>query len=338
MAKSRSKIGLLFFGGSGIQTGDGRIVEVTKKDEISLWMNELPELAILADIEAVFIFGGPPSEVTPVLWEQLVKTIGEIYPTVDGIVVTHGIDTVVYTGALLSFMLGGLGKPIVLTSSPLMKDMEGPSDLQGMVSDYRNLGVRANLINAVQVATMDLAEVVIMHGNRVLRANQTIKSIGPGQNFFEAIGEGVVGRVDFGIKLFDHVLPRKKGKLNISSKLDDHICTMRIHPASNPEQIGRMIASGCRAILLRTYSTVPYPRSFVPYLRLAKEKSIPVIAHNLFALHKSRDDEEYILVNDMTYEATLTKCMWLLGQAKNPQEFRKLLHFDKAREHILQPV
>ncbi len=334
MAKSRSKIALLFFGGSGIQTGDGRIFEVTKKEEITAWLKELPELGILADIEPVFVFGGPASEVTPALWSALAKKIGELYPSVDGVVVTHGIDTIVYTGAMLSFMLHNLGKPVVLTTSPLAKEMQSPADSEGLVSDYRNLGVRANLINALQVATMNLGEVVIMHGNRVMRANQTIKSIGPGQNFFEPIGEGLLGKVDFGIKLFGHVRERGKGKLKVDAALDDHVCTMRIQPASHAEQIARMIASGCRALMLRSYSTLPYPQSFIPYLRLAQEKGIPVVCHNLFALKSTRANEEYILINDMTYEAALTKCMWVLGKTREREEFRKLLYRDVAGERI----
>lgn len=295
-------------------------------------MKEVPELNIIADIEPHFVFGDNASEVTPQVWVDLAKKVAEIYADVDGVVILHGIDTMIYTGAMLSFMLQNLAKPVVLTGSPLIGQMKSSADLAGSVPDYRNLGIRANLINALQLATMDIAEVVIAYGSRITRANQTIKSIYPSINFFEPYGEGLLGKVDFGIKLFDHTRKRSKAKLKLENTIDDRLCTMRLTPISRAEPLGALLSGPCRALLIRTYGTKLFPDSFTPYLRLALEKGVPIVAHNLYAVPKSRDRDEFIVVNNMTYESTLAKSLWILGKKISSQRFREFMYTNIAEE------
>lgn len=45
--------------------------------------------------------------------------IGQMHSGYDGIVVTHGTDTMAYTASILSFMLHNIPIPIVLTGSQL---------------------------------------------------------------------------------------------------------------------------------------------------------------------------------------------------------------------------
>ncbi|MFH1236114.1 MAG: asparaginase domain-containing protein [Parcubacteria group bacterium] len=338
MARKRSKIGIIFCGGSGLQTASGSVIEVRKKDEMTDWLKEVPELGIIAEAEPHFVFGGDASEVTPEIWQQLARKINEIYSTVDGIVITHGLDTVLYTGSMLSFMLQNLGKPVVLTSSPLFKEMQSPQELEGLVADYRNLGVRANLINAFQVATMDIAEVVVAYGNRILRANQTVKSIHPTINYFDDFADGLLGKVDFGIKLFPHAAKRSKAKLRLEGKIGEGLATFRVDPLTRPEALGSLLSSGCKAVLVRSYSANLFPDSFKPYLRLAYEKGVPIIAYNLNVPEKKKERDEYIVVNNMTYEATMAKCLWMLGKTTKPAKFRELLSRDTAHELRSQSV
>ncbi|KKW13455.1 MAG: hypothetical protein UY52_C0044G0015 [Parcubacteria group bacterium GW2011_GWC2_49_9] len=314
------------------------MVEVRKKEEMAEWLKEVPELGIIAEPDPYFVFGGDASEITPRVWSQLVKKISEVYSSVDGIVITHGLDTILYTGAMLSFMLQNLSKPIVLTGSPLFREMQSSEELEGLVADYRNLGVRANLINAFQVATMDIAEVVIAYGNRVLRANQTVKSIHPTINYFDDFADGLLGKVDFGIKLFPHAAKRAKGKLRVEDKIGEGLATFRIDPLTRPESFGALLSSGCKAVLVRSYSANLFPDSFTSYLRLAYGKGVPVIAYNLNVAEKTKIREEYIVVNSMTYEATMAKSLWVLGKTTKPAKFRELLAKDIAHELRSQSV
>ena len=48
-------------------------------------------------------------------WNCIAALIAQKYNDYDGFVVLHGTDTMAYTASALSFMLGGLDKPVVLT-------------------------------------------------------------------------------------------------------------------------------------------------------------------------------------------------------------------------------
>ena len=57
------------------------------------------------------------SNVSPQDWANLATQIRDNYYDYDGFVILHGTDTMAYTASALSFMLQGLGKPVVVTGS-----------------------------------------------------------------------------------------------------------------------------------------------------------------------------------------------------------------------------
>ncbi|MFA6908710.1 MAG: asparaginase domain-containing protein [Patescibacteria group bacterium] len=323
MSKKRAKVGIIFCGGSGVQNSEGRIIKVSNNLDVEIWLKEVSELTLIADLEPHFLFDGSSMDATPKAWIQIAKKINEIYRHVSGIVIIHNLDSVIYTASMISFMLQGLNKPIVFTGSALTG--EANKIIKGVVN-YNNLGVRANLINAIQIATMDFAEVVISFGNRILRANQAIKGMYPSMNYFQEFSSGLVGRVDFGIKLFENIKKNKKSKLDIQYNIDHRLGTMCIEPTTLPEQFTPNFFRGYDALLIRSYVSDPFPSSFFPYLRLAYERQIPVVVHNIYDKFNESSHAEYIVINTMTYEATLTKCLWVLGKVKEPEIFKKVMY------------
>src|SRR5699024_1870929 len=57
------------------------------------------------------------SNIQPEEWEFIAKKIYEYRNDYDGIVVSHGTDTMANTASMLSFMLQGINLPVVLTGS-----------------------------------------------------------------------------------------------------------------------------------------------------------------------------------------------------------------------------
>ncbi|MFA6553829.1 MAG: asparaginase domain-containing protein [Patescibacteria group bacterium] len=326
MPATKPKIALLFCGGSGIITDRG-VQAVRQAKDIKAWLDAVPELSLIADIEPVFVFGGDPSEIQPEMWVKLGREIFKRYQKFDGFVVTHGVDTMVYTAAMMSFMIQPHVKPIVFTGSPLVTtgSEKKPQDLSGLITDYKSLGVKANLINALQVATMDVGEVCIMFGNRLTRATHTIKSETPSFNFFDAEGDTLLGKVDFGIKLLETVKHRTDQKARLLDAIDKNVQLVQLYPGATPENLKNMIDSGAHGIIVRSFNTNLFPDSFRPVLEQAFKKRIPIVAHNSFALESKKKKREYIVVNDMTFETTFVKFMWSLGQTKDVGKIRILM-------------
>ncbi|MBP0968888.1 MAG: asparaginase, partial [Oscillospiraceae bacterium] len=52
-------------------------------------------------------------------WNEIGKIVSDNYQEFDGFVVLHGTDTMAYTASAMSFMLSGLGKPVIFTGSQI---------------------------------------------------------------------------------------------------------------------------------------------------------------------------------------------------------------------------
>ena len=88
MAVKRPKIALLFCGGSAIITDKG-VLSVNKAVDMKPWLEAIPELNLIADIEPIFIFGGWASDIEPKLWVKLAREIYHGLNKYDGFVVSY---------------------------------------------------------------------------------------------------------------------------------------------------------------------------------------------------------------------------------------------------------
>lgn len=125
--KSKKTILILHTGGtvaSKIDYETGAVsASITPEDLIA----SIPELANIANIRTEMVFQMYSGDMEPDHWIILAKKIAEEYERFDGIIVTHGTDTIHYTAAALSFMLKNIPKPIILVGSQRSSD-RGSSD------------------------------------------------------------------------------------------------------------------------------------------------------------------------------------------------------------------
>ena len=158
----RAKIALLYVGGSigmKMNTKTGRIEPIESLTEIHRF---LPELQREVSLQFITLGTMGSSDITPEHWVEIVKTIERIYDEYEGFVVVHGTNTMSYTACALSFALQGLSKPVILTGALL--------PINDMGSDGRT-----NLVYAIRAAQLDLAEVAVVLGPRVLRGCRSKK-------------------------------------------------------------------------------------------------------------------------------------------------------------------
>ncbi|MBI3544019.1 MAG: asparaginase [Deltaproteobacteria bacterium] len=134
---------------------DHRFVKTLKK--------KVPELWRLGDIEIRALANKDSSEILPEDWLHLAGVIGNAVDDYDAFVITHGTDTMVYTGTALSYLMPYPCKPVVLTGSQ--------RPLQEIRTDARR-----NLINSVAIAASQrICEVSIFFDTVLLRANRAKK-------------------------------------------------------------------------------------------------------------------------------------------------------------------
>ncbi|MEM1577401.1 MAG: Glu-tRNA(Gln) amidotransferase subunit GatD [Candidatus Pacearchaeota archaeon] len=115
----------------------------------------VPKLGEIANIKIDFAFSILSENITPKHWKILVEKCEKWMndDSIDGIIITHGTDTLHYTSAALSFMLKNINKPIVLTYAQRSSDRPSTDAI-------------LNLIASSYVALSDIAEVLVVgHGS-----------------------------------------------------------------------------------------------------------------------------------------------------------------------------
>lgn len=105
----------------------------------------MPQLAEIADVTVEQICNVNSDDITDKIWLRLSRRVNELQmnPDVDGIVITHGTDTMEETAYFLSLTVDGSlsssrrgPKPVVLTGSmrpATAKEPDGPANLLGAV-------------------------------------------------------------------------------------------------------------------------------------------------------------------------------------------------------------
>lgn len=121
VAYTGGTIGGRFYEKRGISVGPGYV------DLLTLLKRKRPEILECADlIEPFSIMDKLSENMTSEDWRTIAQRTKEIIDFgVDGIVITHGTDTLEYTASALSFMLKNLPIPVVITGSNYPADIDG---------------------------------------------------------------------------------------------------------------------------------------------------------------------------------------------------------------------
>ena len=322
MKRYRKKICLLFAGGTKLSHSSGKGFEVKKTDDIKPWLMHFEELNIMADIESVFIFGGKSENVTVDQWIKLIDEIKKRINSSDGFVVLQGPQTMNYTACALTFAFQNLNKPIILTGSPFTPQTK--SQQADPLEEYKGLGIKANLLNAIQVALSDINQVAILFGSRLISGVQAVQATPPGLNFFDSFSGHFLGRVDFGISLFGKT-KKSKAKMKFSNGFDNKVSILDWHPGVDVSLIQNLKKQKIHGLIIRMHHQTVLPDSFLPALRKLAKDSIPVIIYQSGQEQKSLKGANIIMIENMSLSAVLVKLMWVLAQTKSLSKIKSLM-------------
>lgn len=344
----RPIIGLIFTGGGIAARRNKKTSEMIGLYDFNDWMLQVPEINFIAEIRPIPLFNLAGYEIGPTHWLEIAKAIYANLDKCDGFVVTHGLDTIVYSATAVSFLLRKTGKPVIFTGSRFSPNEEETSSvMNNNKALYKNtlgsIEAKSNLINAVQAATMDIGEVCLLFGSQLLRANRSTLVDLFGKDVFDSARIKSLGKVHFGLELREHRYPRnEEAKPKLLQKIETKIGYIRLFPGMYQYCIDDMMERDFRGIVIKPYFLGEFSSTMYQSLEKARAKDIEIVAVSS-ALKGSIDFSTYpgahigskldiISAYDMTPECALTKFMIVLGQFIKHSDIKKQMQKDWAGE------
>ncbi|MBU1075281.1 asparaginase, partial [Patescibacteria group bacterium] len=299
------------------------------KNDIKPWLSRMPEINIMADIEPVFILGEKDKEPGLNHWIKMGKIIADKMDEYDGFVVTHHVHSLLQASCALSFMLGNLSKPVVFTGSQIPLTLSKTKTTRKILKKYKGLGIKANLINALQIAIQGPSEVSIMFGNKLVRANQAHVTKSLSLNLFNAPTRAVLATIDFGIKISESARQIKRGAFKFKGLFDDNVSLANFYADQNIEFLKWVLEKKPSGVIIQSHdldTTAELLKKSLP-----KNLSTPILIHTDTPF-SDNDNSYFQIISNMTFEATLLKLKWVLGQTKNRKQIANLMRENVALE------
>lgn len=319
--KKLPKIAILSTGGTIASKIDYRTGAVSSQFTADDILAAIPELREIADFKGRVISSILSENMDSESWQNLARAVvEEIEAGADGVMVTHGTDTMMYTAAALSFMIE-TPVPIVIVGS--QRSADRPSSDNAM-----------NAICAALVAISDIAEVsVVMHGTtsdnfcEIHRGTKVRKMHTSRRDAFKSVNSSPIGIVDYNtrkIETFIDYTRRGEKALKFKPGMEPKCALLKFTPGADPSILDYYIENGYKGLVLEGTGLGHISTKWIPLIQKATDAKIPVIITSQ-CLNGRICDRVYDTGRDMIKagaiegedilpETALVKMMWVIGQ------------------------
>jgi len=230
-----------------------------------------------------------------------------------------------YTASALSWVLGDLGKPVCITGAQI------PG---GRIET----DARRNFVNAVRVATLSKAGVMLLFDSDIILGARSHKMSESKLDAFTPINWANHGEVRIDVRFSDEAKDRHHRPLQYRPGFETNIAVFTLFPGFPAKDIEAAISWGVKGIILRGYGSGNISYKYLDAVKLAKVNKIPVLVNSqclegvtlmhLYDVGKQALDNGVIQGYDMSMECLITKLMWTLKHADNYEQIREMIHTD----------
>jgi glutamyl-tRNA(Gln) amidotransferase subunit D len=341
------KVTMIYTGGtigSRVDYKTGGVYMLTKPEEL---LYEVPEASEVANIDVVPLMSIASEDMSYIEWQSIAKEIAKAESNgYDGVVVTHGTDTMHYTAAALSFMLNGIRMPVILTGAQRSSD-RGSSDAFANLYCSVVLAAKSG-INGVGIcmhSTSSDDRCMLLRGTKARKMHTSRRDA------FRPINDTPLAYVDLDGNIsinHDAYKQPMAGKFSPKTGFEKLTTLIKVHPNSSPDMLRFYAEKGYRGAILEgtglghlPVSTEHEGMNWLSAVKDAVDKGM-VIGIASQCIYGRTNSSVYrnlrLLSNagalhcgDMTPETAYVKLGWLLGNYK-PEEAKKLFTENIAGE------
>jgi len=342
--RSKPTVSILSTGGTIASKVDYHTGGVNASFTAQDLLESMPEIGDLANIMTESVLNVMSEDMNPKLWITVAEAVAKaLNGGSDGVVVTHGTDTMHYSTAALSFMLRNLGKPVVFTGAQRSTD-------RGSADSF------LNLISSVAFAKSDAAGVyLVMHGSmadsfcfahigtKVRKMHTTRRDAFQSINTAPAAKISSVGNVE----LMRDLPRRSDSKVTVDSGLEENVALLKVYPGVDPGIVDYYLGRGVKGVVIEGTALGHVPTriaetSLIPGIEKLVRSGVlvamttqclfgrvnPYVYSNL----REVSSRGVVYLEDMLPETAYVKMMWALGRSRGVEEARKLMLENVAGE------
>jgi len=325
----RKKIAVITTGGTiaGVSEcyNPGYSVKLNGKQVLA----KFPELNDIANIDLHDIGIIDSVNVTPNDWikisEEILKCLKD--KTIDGIVVTHGTDTMAYSLMAIPLMVQKINKPVVFTGAmaPTDRNEESYNHCRRHMYDSVIAASNSNIFEMVLCFSGDKNST---YTNLYRASSLKYKQSSNKFNSFKGVEPPIAEIKDQRIKYLNPYNSSKKRPVKIQNKKFDNSVTVLYRRPIQTLEVGiySRVTAGYKAIIIVGFEDGLLGRTEPPVMpvvdAIKKGTIVCVISDAGFATlskHKVSEmleEEGAIPLGDMVSQRALIKLMWVLPQAK----------------------
>ncbi len=337
-SKDKPSISIISTGGTISSKIDYRTGGVHTSFTAEDLFSSIPELSDIANIKTTPLMNVMSEDMNPKLWIKMAKSIiTETKSGADGVVLTHGTDTMHYSCAALSFLLPNSDTPIILTGAQRSSDRGSSDTFLNLLCSTIFSTSKYNGVYLVMHGSLNDDFCFAHNGARVRKMHTTRRDA------FKSINSEPVAKVFPNGKIREvGGPPQNKGEKHPKTKLDleEKVALIRIYPGMDPEIIDFYLDKKIRGIVFEGTAlghiptTIP-KTTLIPKIEAARNEKVIMamttqclngrVHPHVYSNLREVSSRGVIYCEDMLSETAYVKLMWVLAQTNKPDEAKTMM-------------